>query len=447
MLRTGEQKETTPSDEATGLGTGAPQSDRAVTLFAVFIDTVIRSLYRIHVDGLEHHSRAPSTLVVTNHQHDADGPIIASVLLDRHGVVPHGTMPWFVAREDLFRRGFLATYLNDWPAPLREPLHWLRLDWLLRFMQARPMRRIPERSLREVLEDVLKIDGDLPLDEVLRPVWRHRVQAIAGRRRASLRVTDVLRRRRYRDLLMRGHGLRRLTLGRFRAVKPGQREAIDEQLEQFTRLLERGETVLLAPEGAISQDGRFHEMRNALPALVKRPSRPARVLPVGITHDFMAGGREHVFVNVGPEMTGLEAYSRRDLCRQVAGSVQSLLTVTATQLASDYLIRVRERGGADVDAERLCTHVGGEAARFAAEGRHVDPRLLDDKSLVARVAQYLDYCARIGTLEQRETGRYRLVDVDGPRPSGWRYRERPIRLAGNQLAALDGGWHRRGKAL
>lgn len=442
-----EQEQTTPSDEGADACNRASRRDRAATLFAVFVDTVIRSLYRIHVDGLEHHSRSPSTLVVTNHQHDADGPIIASVLFDRHGVVPHGTLPWFVAREDLFRRGFLANYLDGWPAPLREPMHWLRLDWFLRFMHARPMRRIPERSLREVLEDVLNVNGDLPLDKVLRPAWRRRVQAIAGRRRGSLHVTDVLRRRRYRDLLACGHGLRRLTLRHFRALKPGQREAIDAQLAQFTSLLERGETVLLAPEGAISQDGRFHEMRNALPALVQRPRRPARVLPVGITHDFMARGREHVFVNVGSELTGLAARSRHDLCRQVARAVRSLFTVTATQLASDYLIRARERGEVAVDAQRLCADVGCEAGRFAAAGCRVDPRLLDDKSLVVRVAQYLDYCAHIGTLEQRAIGRYRLVDVDGPRPSGWRYRERPIRLAENQLAAMDAGWHLHGRAL
>ena len=437
---------TEDGNEATDQCGTIPRAGPALMAFALFVDVVIRSLYRIHVTGLENHSHSPSTLVVTNHQHDADGPIIASMLLDRHGVVPHGTLPWFVAREDLFRRGFLAEYLETWPVPLREPMRWLWLGWFLRFMQARPMRRIPERSLHEVLEDVLRVDGDLPLETVLRPAWRRRVEALAGGRCDSLRVTDVLRRRRYRDLLAYRNGLRRLTLRRFRSLKPGQRRVIDEQLALFTRLLDRGETVLLAPEGAISLDGRFHEMRNALPALVQRPRNPARVLPVGITHDFMAGGREHVFVNVGPELTGLKGCSRRELCEQVASAVQSLLTVTATQLASDYLIRIRESGKADVDADRLCAHVSHEAERFAAARRRVDARLLKEKPLVARVAQYLDYCERFGTLEQCETGHYRLVDVDGRRPSGWRYRERPVRLAGNQLAAMEGTWQQHGKA-
>lgn len=439
--------QTSPTPAAADAAGGGPRPGppgSAVTALAVCIDAVIRSLYHIHVDGLANYSRSPSTLVVTNHQRDADGPIIASALFDRRGLSVQGRLPWFVAREDLFRRGFLAQYLEGWPAALREPMHWLGLAWFLRFMRACPMRRIPERSLREVLEDVLAVCGNLPLEDVLRPSWRQRLERAAGAR--PLDVADVLRRRRLRALLARGHGLRRLTLARFRALKPWQRAAIDAQLSRFTELLEGGETVLLAPEGAISPDGCFHEMRNALPALVRWPKASARVLPLGITHDFMARGREHVFVNVGPELTGLACCSRRELCRRVGRAVRSLSTVTATQLASDFLLRQREHGATCVDEQRLRAHVRAEAARFDGAGARVDARLLEESSLAARVEDCLEYCRRLGTLTRQRAGSYRLRHVEGCRPSGWRNREQPLRFAGNQLIAIDGMRHSRRKA-
>lgn len=432
--------------EACGANADASLRRLAVRTVAVAIDAGIRSLYRIRVRGLEHFSQAPSTLVVTNHQRDADGPIIASALFDRHGLEVRGVLPYFVAREDLFRRGFLGDYLTNWPPLLREPLLRLSLRSFLLLMQAHPMRRIPERSIGEVLEDALAAFGDLPLTDVLQSRWVRRFQSLAGAEGGPLHISDVLKRRRYRKLLAQGRGLSRLTRQRLHALEPYERAVIDAQLQRFAELLEQGETVLLAPEGTISPDGHFHPVRNALPILVNRPRVPTRVLPIGITHDFMAGGRTHVFVNVGPEITDLWGRSRKEICARVTRAILSQSTVTATQLASSFLIGLRSRGEAIVEVPELRDYVARKAERFSAAGAYVDPRLLESSALAARMERYIDYCLRLGSLEPCSDRRYRLHDVEGRRPLGWMNRERPIRYAGNELASVARLWHEPRKA-
>src|SRR5699024_8120414 len=87
---------------------------RLVLLIGQF---VVRRFFPCSVTGLEHYSATPATIVVSNHRRDADGPLLGAVLLRRQGLRLQPPLPHFVAREDLFEKGFLAHYLPRWPAP------------------------------------------------------------------------------------------------------------------------------------------------------------------------------------------------------------------------------------------------------------------------------------------------------------------------------------------
>ncbi len=406
----------------------------AVRAIETFADMLFRRVYRIEARGLENFTHAPSTLVVANHRRDADGPVICSVLLQRRGLKLRGVVPSFVAREDLFRRGFLADYLENWPATVRLLLARLDLSAFLRFMQAFPMRRVPERTLGEVLEAVLQQFGDLPLDEVLKPSWveAFRGQAPAGD--ASVGIKEALARR-YRPLLRTRRGLARLTLRRFQALKPSERAAIDSQLEFFVGLLERGGNVQLEPEGVVSVDGHFSRLRAALYQLINRSRVPVRVLPVGLTYDFMMPGRPKVFVNVGPEMTDLQGISRRETDSRVAAAIAAQWTVTASHLASRLLMTARDRG-ASVTSDELITYVGVEARRCAAAGVIVDPLLLDLRTCRKRIRGYLAYGLRSGVIETCGVGRYCAgQSLETPRPN-WTERDGAIDYLNNELSSF-----------
>lgn len=405
----------------------------AQALAAVF-DIAIRRLYRIEVRGLENFTQAPSTLVVSNHRRDSDGPIIASVLLQRDRLHFHGTMPHFVAREDLFRRGFLREYLDRWPRPARTALSGLDLSGFLQTMQAAPMRRVPERTLLEVLEEVLKVFGNLPLKDVLKPSWVREFERIGGRPgHRPLRIRDVLGWR-YDALLSRRHGLSKLTLARFRALVPYERAIIESQLQFFTSLLEEGKTLLLEPEGAVSVDGRFARLRAGLHALLNRPSTVPRVLPVGITYDSITEDPKRVLVNVGPEMRNLRGLSRKETDERVAAAIQAQLSITCSQLASDLLFQLRSCGDSTVTESEIDTYVRNQARRYASAGSPVDPRLLSDAQRPKRVRQYIRHCLRRRILVHRKPG-YGLAADPQPPPSA---ADDIISYMHNELSTLGG---------
>lgn len=384
---------------------GSPWNRRLGNAIGVIFDIGIRCLYQIEVRGLEHFSRVPSTLVVSNHRRDSDGPIIASVLLQRRNLRIHGVRSCFVAREDLFRRGFLSEYLDRWPSPLRAALSTLNLGPFLTFMQAFPMRRVPERSLREVLEEVLRVTGNVPLDEVLKPSWVEQFQRLSNAEGRPLHVQEVLAWR-YRRLLFGRYGLAKLTRRCFRELLPYERGVIESQLQYFTRLLERGVTLVLEPEGVVSVDGRFARLRAALHALVNRPGTTPRVLPMGVTYDCMTDGRQRIFVNIGPEISNLRGMSRRETDERVAGAIRAQLTVTCSQLASQFLFTARGGGECVVTDSELDAYVHQEANRYARQGCHVDQRLLTASQRRRRLKGYIASCVRQGILLRSGNQRY-----------------------------------------
>ena len=93
----------------------------------------------------------PGTLVVSNHQRDADVPILTTVLCRREGFYIRRPLPFYATREDIFRPGFLADFLAHWPRPLPALLGRIPLRWLFRIVRAEPMRRVREFTLVETL--------------------------------------------------------------------------------------------------------------------------------------------------------------------------------------------------------------------------------------------------------------------------------------------------------
>jgi 1-acyl-sn-glycerol-3-phosphate acyltransferase len=377
----------------------------AARTIAATLRWCMKARFHVQIGGLEHFSCSPATLVVANHRRDTDGPIIGAALLRRIDQLEAGTPPCFVAREDLFRTGFLRDYLTGWPAPLRELLAGIDLRPFLDAINLYPMRRIRERTLGEVLEDTLAICGDLPLDQVLRPSWEARFRELSVEGEAGLMVSDVLARR-YRPLLRQPFGLMKLTRERFRALRPHEDRTIRSQLLRFVELLEHGAMVQLEPEGTTSDDGSLGRLRGGLHFLLNQTRSPVRVLPIGITYDFMTSGRQWVFVQVGRELPNLQGLSRRQTTARVTEAMLACSTLTASQLASRWLLEVQAGGGGCITAAQLNAQVSGEARRLSLRGAHVDPRLLESGARKKRLAQYLEYCRRSATLLPSGRGRY-----------------------------------------
>lgn len=383
-----------------GSDSGVMVRGACLTQLGWLIDVALNHLYHINVRGREHFSHSPSTLVVSNHRRDTDGPLLASVLINRSGFSADGVIPYIVAREDLLRKGFLRDYLHRPPPWMRELLSPVDLAGVMRRLQVLPIRRIPERSLGEVLEDVVAIFGDLPLDRVLKTAWVGRFEEIAPpRKRAALSVLRVLSCR-YRPLLRLRYGLTKLTPSFFRAIKPYEKAIIVEQLQRIVHLLDDGHTVQLQPEGTVSREGGMLRIRNGLHLLLSQAHAPVRVLPIGITYDFMTTGRQHTFINIGPELTDLQGLARKAVNTRVSTAILAQSTVTASHLAGRFLAAVYHRGSG-FTADELIDRVGCEAYRYRAAGAHVDPRLLDDVSLTKRMRHFIGFGLHAGLIVRR----------------------------------------------
>ncbi|APZ42470.1 1-acyl-sn-glycerol-3-phosphate acyltransferase [Acidihalobacter ferrooxydans] len=359
-------------------------SHAAGLVLGMLIIRGLQAVFRTEVHGAEHLRHAPGALVLSNHRRDSDGPLLGGVLMHPEGLRFKGVEPFFIAREDLFRPGFLGQYLQDYPRPLRLLRH-LPLAGALSAIQLRPLRRIPEYSLGEVLTDVLEQLGDRPLAQTLRPAWVQRVAHALGRDAAVLRVSDALRAP--RALRYQTHAFRRLTRATFRALLPYQRSVIAGQLQAFAHLVEDGATILLEPEGRISPDGRFHRPRQALHYLLNASTRTPHILPVAITYDFMRPGRTRVLVRFGPPLHGLSGQSRRATDATVARAVLGLWTVCASQLTGYYLLHHDAPTTRDALSAALAHWFTEIAQRCARLGVPLDPLLADPKGRQRRARE------------------------------------------------------------
>ncbi len=373
--------------------------DRIGPLLGAGIDAVMRRCCRVEVFGREHLRHAQGALVISNHRRDTDGPIVGGVLIQRRGLRMHGVRPYFVAREDLFRRGFLLQYLEGWPLVVRRALGTLALDPALRGIRLLPMRRIRERSLVEVLEDLLRVVGDCRLDEVLRPEWVLRLSRQMMADSAPLTIASALRG--HAPLLYERNGFRKLTLPALRALKPFERRVIETQLNRFVTLLEAGETVLLEPEGTISMDGTFMRPRRALHALVNGPSPTPPVLPVSLCYDFMTPRRPRVLVRFGDPVSGIAGLSRSHTDQIVRSTLLGHCMLTASQLTGRFMKQCARGGRQTFTSAVLERYMARGARRCADAGMAVDPCLLDAGLRRQRVRECLDFCASKGLLRRQ----------------------------------------------
>jgi 1-acyl-sn-glycerol-3-phosphate acyltransferase len=403
----------------------------AARIMAWLLRTFAHTLFHIEVRGLEHVTASASTLVVANHRRDTDGPIVRMTVAERMLELNAGTAPCFVAREDLFRRGFLGDYLTDWPQSLRELLGRIYLRPFLDSVHLFPIRRIRERTVGEVLEDILAIFGDLPIDEVLRPRWVVRFERTAERRRPPLRVSSALDRR-FQTLLRLPYGLTKPTWTRFRLLRPFEEAVIQGQLRHAVELLEYGAVVQLEPEGTTSSDGSLGRLRGGLHVLLNQPRMPACVLPVGITYDFMTSGHQRTFVNFGPELTDLQGLSKRETSIRVTDAMLACSTVTASQpLAPGHTVT----GGQLRPRTELEKRIRLAAAQWGERGPRVDPRLLDPRVRKQRLVEYLDYCRCSATLVPCRRGRYLVRSgVEEPPPS-WTHPDSALSYVYNEFGS------------
>ena len=276
----------------------------------------------------------PGTLIASNHQRDADGPLLGTVLVRRQGLRFRCPLPYFATREDLFRPGILSRLTVHWPPPLPGLLGRISLAWFFPLGRAEPIRRVREFTLGEAL-CALRDEGlgDAACGSLLNARGRRELGVAA-----ELPLRDVLAAA-PSLALERWWGLRRLSVPALRRLAPAFRDTVDSQLANFARRLDHGRSVYFAPEGTISMDGRLSRIRGGCYRLVRMAESTPRILPVALGYDTLGPGRSRVVVRIGTGFLADPGQDRRAFDARLRHAMLALAPITPSHLLARFLLR------------------------------------------------------------------------------------------------------------
>ena len=397
-------------------------------LFECGFEFTVISLYRREVYFPHGYRLPPGTVVISNHQRDADVPILGTALCRRRGLRFQWPLPYIAAREDLFRRGFLSEYVAGWPPPVPQLLGQVPLRWFFEILRTCPIRRVREFSLAETLDATIAagLGGTHPA-AILNARGQRELAPAHGPLPPRLEALQ--------PPPSAVWGLRRLRRGALCRLTPALRDTIAAQLRGFAALLDAGFSVYFSPEGVISADGHFGRVRAGLWRLCRIASAPPQLLPVALSYDGLGPGRLRVIMQVGELLECPDVTHTDQFCAAVRRAVLELVAVNPSHLMAAYL---------SIGPPQFSTREFGEWLRHALEltahrGLKIDPRIalhMRDAALEKRL-----HWLRRKRLVGFERGRWRNLWLPHT-PAGWQSPARQVAYFANVLHDAFPDWPR-----
>lgn len=353
-----------------------------------------RTAFQVRVRGLEHFTNEPSTLIVTNHKSDFDLLLLIPALYRAYG--GHGSIGRiaFVAAERMFQPSYFSTYLLPRPRWLSRLLYRVNLSAALQGLHAYPIAHARRRKLGAHLRALRDLLGNAPLEALFAQTPTDFLPGVSQ----GARIKDALRWRHVHALDVE-YDFSIFKPELEKKLREHHLEGIFRDLSRFAALLDRGDSLFLAPEGNLSQDGSLGQLKAALPRLVGMTQAALKVLPVNFTYDTMTTGRATAFVSIGPQLDDVRHWPKAQLKTQIRQQIQSLGTITLPQLAAWCWSQHAGRGSIALSDFKAC--IAREAMRLHQEGFLVDERLLNPPVFEMRVDQFLCYGRRKGLFQLR----------------------------------------------
>lgn len=387
-------------------------------------DLWIRTFYCREILFPEDFRIQPGTVIASNHQRDVDGPMLGNVLVRRRGLHFQWPLPFYAAREDLFRSGILSRLTVHWPRPLSALLGHISLAWFFPLGRAEPMRRVREFTLGETLRMLCAAgctDDACIMHLNARGCRELRVDT------AKLRLCDALDQA--GAPLETWWGLRRLALASIKRIAPSFRATVDAQIAHFAERLDRGRCVYFAPEGTISTTGHFGRVRQGFFRLVHTAATPPWIQPIGVSYDTLAPGRSRVLIHIGQAFRADTTLDRRSFDAALLRAVLALEPITPSHLLARFL----RHGPRTFTHDELVYWLTGCLATLRANGATLDP-LWTRMQISTLARQRLRWLVR-KRLVARESERFRNTCPHGAKP-GWSKPANIVHYLDNSLADL-----------
>lgn len=417
--------------------------------------------HSVHVEGLEHDEGAPSTYFALAHKRDQDPFIVLPPLIVHRGWRALTGEVRFALRGDAFAAGFLARIAPRprWFARLIRPLN---LSGILNGLGIYPIQGLQQPAeawIRAYLRDA----PDMQAGDVLESWFLADVATSAHRsmRDVAGQPLSYLLAWRYQPYLQRFRGLDIFLPRPRRAAKQLVLTSAKAYLAHLAEWLSHGGSLVGAPEGELSPDGKFTAHFTTLHRLLRTAPPETRVVPIHITYDFMTTGRPRVFIAVAPAIPSFASLTLEQRDAALLDAWRCCARITCSQLCAGFLVEAAQNsraqnggqhGSVTFTLDQILAAVRAHAASLAADGRRVDPALLGARSSRRLAARFLTFCERRRLIERKGKGLWTytigdMVITVGPGEVG--FDQLPLAYAWNELrdllasASIASGTHQR----
>jgi hypothetical protein len=414
----------------------------ALTRFAVggLLYAAPRLVYDVEIHGLEHDTGAPRTYLAISHKRDPDSFLPTPSVLWHRGVRAFAGDVHFAMRSDAYEPGFLSRMVMR-PRWLSYLLRPISVASVLRVLGIHPLTNLRLRPAEAWVRELLRTEGDVRAGDVLSPEFSRWVAAAVRQRPEQIENHPLshLLAWRYQEPLQIFWSAAIFSSAPRRRADRRVLDTVKRELADLSSWLWRGESLLGAPEGKLSPDGRLSPITSGLHRLLQGGPPDAQVVPIFMVYDFMTMGRTRVFIDLAPAIARAPALPPRVLDDRLRRAWLGSAHFTRTQLASGFLVETARAGAASFASEDLAKHLGERAAALADAGRHVDPRLLRPRAARALAADYLAYAQRHGLVRraQQRTWTALPMDMTVTVPSmEVGYRTQPLPYAWNELQEM-----------
>lgn len=402
----------------------APLEPHPITTWLVCMgcDLWIGTRYQRVVVRPEDFQLMPGSLIASNHRRDVDGPLLGTVVSRREGPRFQYPLPFYAAREDLFRPGILARLTVQWPRVVSRLLGRISLGWFFPLGRCEPIRRVREFTLGETLRALVDAGlGDVDCALVLNRRGLRETGIRAGM--CSVRAAAS----REELPLESWWALRRLRLSALQRLAPAFRATIAAQLAHFAARLDAGRCVYFSPEGTISRSGRFGRVRAGFFELVHTTRSAPWIQPVAIAYDALAPGRLRVVTRIGEHFRADTTLARRAFNAALKRRVLELVPITPSHLLGRFLLH----GPVTFTREDLAGWLADALVQLRTRHASLDPLLTGSRPYTL-AGQRLRWLERKRVIV-REGDRWRNT-IAKDAPPGWHSPACVARYLDNTLA-------------
>ncbi len=405
-----------------------------------------RMFYRVEVRGVEHFKHDPSTILACGHKRDLDIPILIPALYMFKKPVSrlrNMRLMYVAARDDLFETGFLTTYVELFDR-FRPLVARLSVRRVFEILQACPVKLPDEQTVNQLLHETRRLEGDLPLQEAFDEQWQKRLIG------PEADCTDLTLRHAIQraplEVLSQYATPRIFKEPLATRIRQRHHATMIKQLYSITRILEKGGTLLVLPEGRVTPDGRFCKMRAAVIRLVLQAQVETKLLPMNVTYDFMDTIRPTATLLIGPEVEGLKRHTKLELTEIIRAKVASLSCVTLSGLASRWLVLATEQVQTQVDLVEMREEIWAEVGRLRKLGLALDCQLATRQEFEGRFERFVEYARLTGSIFKIETENSTSSDqltldlAALQREDCHNYTDNPVRYCYNELTELLEIW-------